>query len=148
VLRLALAGHLLHGSRMATLSQRFLAKFERIGDIDPIHHSISVMEEAIRITPQNDQGRPRMLMEFGICFGRHFDCTDDISDLEEAIGLSEEAMKLTDVGHKERATILNQLATWLFRRSEVTQSVVDHERAIAIADEALLLAPDDLRVLR
>jgi hypothetical protein len=41
---------------MAALSHSLLGKFERTGDIDTVNHSIGVMEEAIRITPHNDQG--------------------------------------------------------------------------------------------
>ncbi|KAI9767482.1 MAG: hypothetical protein M1839_004493 [Geoglossum umbratile] len=137
------------------LSRSLHSKYEKTQNAADLDRSIqakeealrlapaSAMEEAIRITPHNGRGRPRMLIELGNCFGRRFECGGCIADLQKAIEFSEEAEKLAGVGHEERATILSELARWLCRRYESTQSVADHERAVAIADEALLLAPDN-----
>ena len=104
------------------LGNSCLTRFQRLGplsDLTDLNRSISVLNKAIHIVPDNDAGRPTILNNLGNSLLSRFERLDELSDLNGAISVFKDATCLIQDGHTSKADYLSNIgnATWIrFKR--------------------------------
>ncbi|KAJ3530666.1 hypothetical protein NMY22_g8476 [Coprinellus aureogranulatus] len=112
-------------------------RFERVGDLEDIAKAISILQSAIKLTPEGHVFMPGLLANLGNAYIRRFERTGDLSDINEAISLQERAIERTPDGHPDLPHRLSNLGISLSRRFNRTQELPDIDEAISTLQRSI-----------
>jgi hypothetical protein len=78
-----------------------------------MNKSVSVFEEAVRLTADGHPDKSSRLNNLGISLSRRFERLGDLSDMNKSVSVMEEAVRLTADGHPDKPSRLNNLGNSL-----------------------------------
>ncbi|KAF6759607.1 CHAT domain-containing protein [Ephemerocybe angulata] len=118
-----------------------LSAFERTGHLSDITDSISVLQNAVDLTPQGHTDLPVYHNNLGISFMRRSERTGQLADIADAISVLQKAVDITPQGHANLPRCLNNLGHSFMRRFERTGELTDITNAILAQQKAVDLTP-------
>ena len=116
--------------------------FEQTRNLTDISEAISIQQQAVQLTPDDDPNLPRRLHNLGIALLRRFELTCGLPDLSEAISAEQQAVQLTSNENPLMPTMVNNLGILFQRRFEHVWNIADIEGAIAAQQHLVALTPD------
>ncbi len=131
----------------ADAATELLARYARGRSIADLKEAISLLEQALEVTPPGTDAYVAVLSNLGAALEAAFSHSHDVVDLERAIGFLQQALEATPPDTSAYATLLNNLATGLSelgRRDDAvaaSQEAVDIRRRLAEASPGAYL-PD------
>ena len=128
-------------ARLNNLGVAFLCLFENTGDVSDLLESISILQRAVRLTPDGHPDMASRLNNLGVSFRHRFERIGDVSDVSEAISVLQRAIQLTPNGHPDMPMWLSNLGNSFQRRFERTGLVRDLIEAISTQRRAVQLTP-------
>jgi hypothetical protein len=75
------------------LSNSLSRRFQHLGGLSDLNTSVSVQEDAVRLTPDGHPNKPSRLKNLGSSLLRRFECLGDLSDIKRAGTMFEKAGK-------------------------------------------------------
>ncbi|KAF6743708.1 CHAT domain-containing protein [Ephemerocybe angulata] len=109
--------------------------FQRSGRLPDIADGISMLQQAVTLTPQGHGDLPAYLNNLGIAFKCRFQRTGEMSDIAEAISAQQRAVELTPQGDAEQLRRhLSNLGNSLMKRFQRT-ALSAQQRAVEITPE-------------
>ncbi len=108
-----------------------------------MNKSISVKEEAVRLTPDDHPHKPSWLNNLGLSLLGRFKRLGDLSDINKSVSVKEEAVRLTPDDHPHKALWLNNLGNSLLGRFKRLGDLSDMNQAISSYEQAVPLTPAD-----
>ena len=124
---------------LEALGLALLARFERLGDQNNINESVSTLQTAVSMTPDEDRRLPRLLNALASSRGRRFIDSGDIVDIDTSITLLERAIQLSPPRDVFLPSYLRTLGETLLARFEHFGEVNDINNAIIQAEAAVNL---------
>jgi hypothetical protein len=76
-----------------------------------IDKSISILEQALNLTPDEHPKRAGCLYNLGNFYSHRFKCTKDFADIEKGISAHVQAVDIFPEGHTDKPTFLSNLST-------------------------------------
>jgi len=119
-----------------------MGRSERLGDLSDMNKSVSVLEEAVRLTPDGRPDKLSSLSNLGSSLLRRFERLGDLSDMNKSISMFEEAVQLTPDGHPDKLSLLSNLGSSLLRRFERLGDLSDMNKSVSVKEKAVRLTPD------
>jgi len=119
-----------------------LQKFERLGNLADISEAISILQQAVQITPNGHADLPVTLNNLGNSFQSRFERMGDLSDLSEAISAQQHAVQLTSGSHPLTPTLLSNLGNSFQLRFARMGDLSDLSEAISIQQRAVRYTHD------
>ncbi|KAJ7612188.1 CHAT domain-containing protein [Roridomyces roridus] len=127
---------------LTNLGGCLITRFRQLGSIDDLQRSVSVREDAVRLTPEGHADRASMLSNLGNSLMTHFEQLGSIEDLQRSVSVHEDALCLTPESHPDRASLLSNLGNSLIRQFEQLGSIEDLERSVSVHKDAVRLTPE------
>ncbi|KAF6765581.1 CHAT domain-containing protein [Ephemerocybe angulata] len=115
--------------------------FERTGHLADITHAISMLQQAVVLTPHIHPKLPVYLNNLAISLTRRFGCTGAPSDIADAISAQRKAVELTPHGHADLPGRLDNLGLSFAHRFERFGEHSDIADAISAQQKAIDLIP-------
>ncbi|KAF5329883.1 hypothetical protein D9611_013394 [Ephemerocybe angulata] len=115
--------------------------YQRTRNLSDLDDAISMLKEAVDLTPRDDVGLPGRLSNLGITLRLRFERTGNLSDITEAISAQQKAADLTPKDHPHLPLHLTNIGASLLRRSERTGELLDVTTAISLQRRATELTP-------
>jgi tetratricopeptide (TPR) repeat protein len=120
-------------------------KFRRLGDIDLLNRSISAIEDAVALTPDEDPNISKRLFTFALSLQHRYRVLNATADLEKAISVSARSLRPTPGVAIEWYTLRGEL---LHEKFKGTGRIQDLDDAISVYSEALGFTDGTRRTLR
>ena len=130
---------------LANLGNALLSRFGLLDDIADINRAIFVVDQAVKLAPDNLPEKYGFLGLLGRCLEARFRRLNDNSDIDMSILRYEEAVKISPNDHPYKPHLLKNLAFSLQNRfvGHHDQDVADLHRSVSIQENALSLTPPD-----
>ena len=74
---------------LMVVGMKLLQRFERTSSVEDLDMAITMMEHAVRLTPDDNPSRPERLRNLGIALQNRFERTGLMEDLDRAILMNE-----------------------------------------------------------
>jgi tetratricopeptide (TPR) repeat protein len=124
------------------LSQAFLVRFQRVGDLKLLAQAIELGRSSLEIVPKKHPQRAVLFNNLASYVKLHYEHSGNEANLMEAIELHRQALEIRPRGHPDRSSSLIGLATSLSRLFELSENMGTLEESIALHREALELRPE------
>jgi hypothetical protein len=112
-------------------------RFKEKGAVGDIQNSVSMSEEAVRLTPDGHPDKPSFLNNLGNSLLRRFERLGDPSDMTKSVSVKEEAVRLTPDGHPDKPSMLNSFGNSLLRRFQRLGDSGDMNQSVSVEEEAV-----------
>ena len=111
--------------------------------------SISLLDEALKITPSDSPDVPAFLHNLSIALKYHFNRSPSLVGIAKVIATMQQAMALSTPGSPSLASRLNSLGEAFHMKYKLSSSVEDLELAIKAKEEAVAVdsAPPHYRIM-
>ncbi|KAF6744791.1 CHAT domain-containing protein [Ephemerocybe angulata] len=117
--------------------------FQRSGMLPDITDAISMLRQAVTLTPQGHGDLPSYLNHLGISLKCRFQRTGEMSDIAEAISMQQKAVELTPQGDAEQLRRhLSNLGNSLMKRFQRTGELLDITEAVSVQQRAVEITPE------
>jgi hypothetical protein len=90
-----------------------LRRFEQLGDLSDIIKSVSMLEDAIELTPDGHPDKPTLLNNLGNSLLGRFEFLGDFDDINTSVLMCEKAVQMTPDSHPKKSSWLNNLGNSL-----------------------------------
>ncbi|KAF6747627.1 CHAT domain-containing protein [Ephemerocybe angulata] len=120
-----------------------LRTFKQTGDLSELAEGISMLQQAVNLTPHGHADLPSCLNNLGASFQARYERTGELSDVLYAIAVQQKSVDLTPHGHADLPAHLNNLGYSLARRFERIGELSDIADAISAQQKAVDLTPHD-----
>jgi hypothetical protein len=107
-----------------------------------MNKSVSVFEDAVRLTADGHPHKPSFLNNLGNSLLGRFKRLGDLSDITKSVSVFEEAVRLTPDGYLGKPSFLNNLGISLLGRFERLGELSDMTMSVSVKEEAVRLTPD------
>ena len=114
-----------------------ITRFARLGELSDLEDTISVLGDAVDLTPHGHPDKPGRLSNPGNSFNARFKRLGELSDLELAISMLRDAVDLTPQGHPTKPVCLNNLGMSFLTRLQRLGELSDLEHAISSLRDAV-----------
>ncbi|KAF6750936.1 CHAT domain-containing protein [Ephemerocybe angulata] len=118
-----------------------LRSFGRTGDLPDLTEGMTMLQDAVDLTPDGHADLPAYLNNLGNSFLSRFERTGELSNIADGISVQEKAVDLTPHGHADLPRFLNNLGNSFLRRFERTGELSDIADAISAQQKAVDLTP-------
>ena len=129
---------------MADTALLHLGRFQEFGQLPDLDRAISLLDDVLRFTQDNDPNRFFWLLQLAMSYSIRFHHLDQLSDLTKSISTLEDTLPLCP-NDNARAGSLNNLGHMLRTRFERLGNLGDIERSVSALEDAVRLTPDDPR---
>lgn len=133
----AMEDHARRGYIISVLVRYLTKRFEKIGDINDVHHAIPYAREALRATPPGRTLRPDRLIDLAFLLGQRFERMRDVDDIRQAVLYCEEAVTATPQHDPGRSIHVDSLSRLLLVRYKRLGDINDVHRIIQLMEEAI-----------
>ncbi|KAJ7131344.1 TPR-like protein [Mycena epipterygia] len=140
--RLTPEGHCDKPSRLNSLGNLLLERFERVGGLDDINKSVEIFENAVGLILDGEPNKPMMLSNLGNALSRRFERLGELSDITKSMLMGERAVGLTLDGDPAKPFRLNNLGTALLRRFNRLGDLSYINKSVLILEDAARLTTD------
>ncbi|KAF8555036.1 TPR-like protein [Imleria badia] len=123
------------------LSNAFLSRFERLGELSDLEDAISRYRGAADLTPHGHPDELGLLNNLSRAFLARFERLGELSDLEDAILRQRDTVDLTPHGHPDKPERLNNLGNVFLSRFRHLGEISDLEDAILRYRDAVDITP-------
>ncbi|KAF5329870.1 hypothetical protein D9611_013432 [Ephemerocybe angulata] len=120
-----------------------MISYEQTGNLSDMTDGISMLQQAVSLTPEGDANLPGRLCNLGNALLIRHRETGELTDIVDAIGMQRKAVELIPEGSANVPGLLNNLGTSLTRRFERTGDLSDIDDAIAVHRQAMELTPQN-----
>jgi hypothetical protein len=135
-------GHPDKPSWLNNLGGSLLVRYEDLEDISDVENSISLLEDAMRLTSGDQPDKPVILQDRDTSLSRRFEKLGELSDIEKSISIGGDAVRLTSDGHPEKPSRFSTLGLSLSSRFLRLVDLSDINDAIPMVEDAVRLIPD------
>ena len=122
---------------------QLIEEFQRTGNQVDLTKAISILQEAVHLSPHDHEDMPMWLNSLGISFLLRFECMGDLSDLSEAVSSQQRAVQLAHDGHAHMPSLLSNLGSFFQSRFKRTGNLSDISEAILVQQHAVQLTSHD-----
>ncbi|KAJ6564551.1 CHAT domain-containing protein [Mycena capillaripes] len=119
-----------------------LTRFEQVGDMDDLNKSVSMIEDAVQLSPDGHPGKPSILNNLGNSLLARFGRLGNLDDLNKSMLMGEDAVYLTPDGHPDKPLRLNNLGNSLCRRFQQLGNLDDFTKSMSVTEDAVRLTSD------
>ncbi|KAF6751899.1 hypothetical protein DFP72DRAFT_1171989 [Ephemerocybe angulata] len=120
-----------------------MISYEQTGNLSDMTDGISMLQQAVDLTPEGDANLPGRLCNLGNALLIRHRETGELTDIVDAIGMQRKAVELIPEGSANVPGLFNNLGTSLTRRFERTGELADIDDAIAMHRQAMELTPQN-----
>jgi len=129
--------------RLANLGNSLRSRFNLLGDVADINRAILVVEEAVRLAPDDFPEKYGFLGLHGACLEARFRRLNNVADINMSVLQHQEAVKLAPNDHAYKFHLLKTLGSSLLNRFIGHKDIADLNEAILAQEHALSLTPHD-----
>lgn len=119
------------------------SRFERTGSQKDLDYAISIIEEAVELTPNDYPDRVMYLNNLAIALHRRSERIGSMEDLDREIITIEQGIQLISNDHPSRSICFLSLGNALRSRFDRTGSIDELDRAISTFEQAIELTSND-----
>ncbi|KAF6759269.1 TPR-like protein [Ephemerocybe angulata] len=118
-----------------------LRAFIQTGKLSDITDAMSMLQQAVDVTPHGHARMPRFLANLRTSYLFRFERTGVLSDITQAISVQQRAVEITPQGHEDLPGLLNDLGNMFALRFERAGVLSDITEAISAQQRAVDLTP-------
>lgn len=137
----AMKNHARRGYIISQLVQFLTNRYQRIGDIEDLHHAIPYAREALRETLPGRTRRPDRLIDLAFLLGRRFERMRDADDIHQAILYCKEAVAATPQHGHDRVNQIHNLSGLLVARYQRMHDISDVYQIILVTEAEITETP-------
>ncbi|KDQ51313.1 hypothetical protein JAAARDRAFT_199150 [Jaapia argillacea MUCL 33604] len=128
------------------LASRLWTRYRHSGQLEHLEDSIKYYRVCLRLLPEGDDKRARVLGNLSGALGSRFQHSGQTGDLKEMVGHAREALSLRPAGHSRRSISLNALAYALEKyEGQLGKSTLDEVLELQLESLDLMPAQDSRR---
>jgi CHAT domain-containing protein len=121
----------------------YISRYQAIGKLADLETSISYLQKAVKLTPEDSPDLPALLNNLGLGLRDRYTRSGELADLENSISYWQKAVKLTPEDSPSFSKYINNLSLGFAHHYASSGELVDLENSISYCQKAVKLTPED-----